>query len=339
MKFVDYVTITVRSGKGGAGAVSFRRAKYQPKGGPDGGDGGEGGSVTLVADSHLYTLLDHRYNRHHFAENGHPGSGNNRKGKDGEDILLKVPVGTVVKDTDSETVLGELLHNGDELVLAKGGRGGKGNDFFKSATNQTPRHAQPGEPGEELNITLELKLLADVGLVGFPNAGKSTLVSSLSAAKPKIADYPFTTLEPSLGVVAMDDFQSFVIADIPGIIEGAAEGKGLGIQFLKHIERNAVLLFLIPITSEDPAEEYRTLLAELASFNPEMMDKPRMVGLSKMDLVAVEEQKEAISEAKSALPEGVDVMAFSSVSRFGLDSLRHKLWGYVQKAHAFDDEV
>ena len=339
MKFVDYVTITVRSGKGGAGSVSFRRAKYQPKGGPDGGDGGEGGSVSLVADSHLYTLLDHRYNRHHFAENGHPGSGNNRKGKDGEDIVLKVPVGTVVKDTDSEALIGELLTDGDTLVLAKGGRGGKGNTFFKSATNQTPRHAQPGEPGEELNITLELKLLADVGLVGFPNEGKSTLVSSLSAARPKVADYPFTTLEPSLGVVAMDDFQSFVIADIPGIIEGAAEGKGLGIQFLKHIERNAVLLFLIPITSEDPGEEYRTLLRELESFNPDMMHKPRMVGLSKMDLVPADEYEEVVSDACSALPDGLDVMAFSSVSRSGLDALRHRLWEYVQQAHAFDDEV
>jgi len=336
MKFVDYVTITVRSGKGGAGAVSFRRAKYQPKGGPDGGDGGEGGSVSLVADSHLYTLLDHRYNRHHFAENGHSGSGNNKKGKDGQNIILKVPVGTVVKDTDTDAVIGELLENGDELVLAKGGRGGKGNDFFKSATNQTPRHAQPGEPGEELNITLELKLLADVGLVGFPNAGKSTLVSSLSAAKPKVADYPFTTLEPSLGVVAMDDYQSFVIADIPGIIEGAAEGKGLGIQFLKHIERNAVLLFLIPITTEDPGEEYRTLLSELESFNAEMLDKPRMVGLSKMDLIPSDEHKETIAEARSALPEGLDVMAFSSVSRHGLDALRHRLWEYVQQAHSFD---
>ena len=220
MKFVDYVTITVRSGKGGSGSVSFRREKFIPKGGPNGGDGGEGGSVTLVADTHLYTLLDHRYNRHHFAEDGFSGSSNNKKGKDGLDILLKVPVGTVVKDSDTDAVIGELLSAGETLLLAKGGRGGKGNTFFKSATNQTPRHAQPGEEGEERKITLELKLLADVGLVGFPNAGKSTLVSSISAARPKVADYPFTTLEPSLGVVAMEDFQSFVIADIPGIIEG-----------------------------------------------------------------------------------------------------------------------
>jgi GTP-binding protein len=336
MKFVDYVTITIRSGKGGSGSVSFRRAKYEPKGGPDGGDGGKGGSVSLVADSHLYTLLDHRYNRHHFAENGHSGSGNNRIGKDGEDIVLKVPVGTVVKNSDTDEVITELLNDGDSFVLAKGGRGGRGNTFFKSSTNQTPRHAQPGEPGEEYNITLELKLLADVGLVGFPNAGKSTLVSSLSAAKPKVADYPFTTLEPSLGVVAMDDFESFVIADIPGIIEGAAEGKGLGIQFLKHIERNAVLLFLIPVTSEDPGSEYETLLAELESFNADMLTKPRMIGLSKIDLIPPDEQKETIKEARSSFPDGIDVMGFSSVSRVGLDPLRHALWGYVQKAHTFD---
>lgn len=338
MKFVDYVTITVRSGKGGSGSVSFRREKYQPKGGPDGGDGGEGGSISLLADSHLYTLLDHRYNRHHFAENGHPGSGNNKKGRDGQDIVLKVPVGTVVKNTDTDTVLGELLEDGQSLVLAKGGRGGKGNTFFKSATNQTPRHAQPGEPGEELNITLELKLLADVGLVGFPNAGKSTLVSSLSAAKPKVADYPFTTLEPSLGVVAMEDFQSFVIADIPGIIEGAAEGKGLGIQFLKHIERNAVLLFLIPVTSEDPVAEYETLLAELESFNPDMLTKPRMIGLSKIDLIPADEQGTILEEARAGLPSGMHVMSFSSVARTGLDALKHALWDYVQKANSFDAE-
>lgn len=338
MKFVDYVTITVRSGKGGAGSVSFRREKYKPKGGPDGGDGGVGGSVSLVADTHLYTLLDHRYNRHHFAENGHSGGSNNKSGKDGQDIVLKVPVGTVVKDTDTDAFIGELLSAGDTLVLAKGGRGGKGNTFFKSATNQTPRHAQPGEEGEERNITLELKLLADVGLVGFPNAGKSTLVSSLSAARPKVADYPFTTLEPSLGVVAMEDFQSFVIADIPGIIEGAAEGKGLGIQFLKHIERNAVLLFLIPVTSEDPAAEYQTLLAELEAFNPDMLTKPRMVGLSKLDLLPPDEKDEAVQEFRDALPKVLEMLGFSSVARMGLDELKRALWTHVQRAHSFDSD-
>ncbi len=338
MKFVDYVTITVRSGKGGSGSVSFRREKYAPKGGPDGGDGGEGGSISLVADTHLYTLLDHRYNRHHFAENGHSGSSNNKTGRDGENIVLKVPVGTVVKDSDTGAFLGELLQEGDTLVLAKGGRGGKGNTFFKSATNQTPRHAQPGEPGEERNITFELKLLADVGLVGFPNAGKSTLVSSLSAARPKVADYPFTTLEPSLGVVSMEDFQSFVIADIPGIIEGAAEGKGLGIQFLKHIERNAVLLFLIPITSEDPAAEYATLLSELESFNPEMLKKPRMVGLSKIDLVPQDIMTEMLDDARGSLPDDLEVLAFSSVARMELEPLKRALWAHVQRAHSYDIE-
>ena len=338
MKFVDYVTITVRSGKGGSGSVSFRRAKYQPKGGPDGGDGGEGGTVRLIADSQLYTLLDHRYNRHHFAENGFPGSGNNKTGKDGQNIDLKVPVGTVVRDTDTGELIGELLAAGDELILAKGGRGGKGNSFFKTSTNQTPRHAQPGEPGEERNITLELKLLADVGLVGFPNAGKSTLVSSLSAARPKVADYPFTTLEPSLGVVAMEDFKSFVIADIPGIIEGASEGKGLGIQFLKHIERNAVLLFMIPVTSEDPVAEYTTLLGELEAFNPDMLDKPRMIGFSQIDLLPPDELKERIQEVRAGLPADIELLAFSSVSRKGLDELRHALWQHVQEAHSYDDE-
>ncbi|MDA0875631.1 MAG: GTPase ObgE [Bacteroidetes bacterium] len=337
MKFVDYVTITVRSGKGGPGSVSLRRAKYEPKGGPDGGDGGDGGSVRLVADAHLYTLLDHRYNRHHFAESGHSGSSNNKKGKDGQDIQLKVPVGTVIRDTDTDEVIGELLVAGEELVLAKGGRGGKGNTFFKTSTNQTPRHAQPGEPAQERNITLELKLLADVGLVGFPNAGKSTLVSSLSAARPKIADYPFTTLEPSLGVVGMEDFKSFVIADIPGIIEGASEGKGLGLQFLKHIERNAVLLFMIPSTSEDPAGEYATLLAELEAFNPDMLNKPRLVGLSKIDLLPPDEQADWVADVRQSLPADVPMRAFSSVARTGLDELRHVLWEYVQAAHAFDE--
>ena len=338
MKFVDYVTITVRSGKGGAGAVSFRRAKYVPKGGPDGGDGGDGGTVRLLADSHLYTLLDHRYNRHHYAENGHSGGSNNKKGKDGQDITLRVPVGTVVRNTDTEELITEMLTDGEEFVLAPGGRGGKGNDFFKSATHQTPRHAQPGEPGVEINITLELKLLADVGLVGFPNAGKSTLVSSLSAARPKVADYPFTTLEPSLGVVAMDDFQSFVIADIPGIIEGASEGKGLGIQFLKHIERNAVLLFLIPTTSEDVASEYATLLGELEAFNPDMLTKPRMLGISKTDLLPADELAERMKEIRSELPSDVQCLAFSSVSRKGLDELRHALWAHVQSSRSFDTE-
>lgn len=334
MKFVDYVTITVRSGKGGAGSVAFRRAKYEPRGGPWGGDGGQGGSVILEANPQLYTLLDLRYNRHHFAQAGEPGSKNHRQGKDGENIVLGVPPGTVVRDTDTDEVIGELKEPGDRLVLVQGGRGGKGNAFFKSATNQAPRHAQQGEPGEERNITLELKLLADVGLVGFPNAGKSTLVSSLSAAQPKIADYPFTTLEPSLGVVYVGEYESFVIADIPGIIEGAHEGKGLGIRFLKHIERNAVLLFVIPITTEDAGKEYETLLEELRAFNPHLLDKPRVVALSKMDLLPTTERPAWEAEARSHLPENIELYAISSVAQVGLDQLKRALWTHVQQAQA-----
>lgn len=337
MKFVDYVTVTVRSGKGGAGRVSFRREKYEPMGGPDGGDGGLGGSVTLVADSALYTLLDHRYNRHQFAENGGNGSGSKKKGKDGDNILLRVPVGTLVRDTDTGERLGELLVEGERLHLAKGGRGGMGNTFFKSSTNRSPRHAQPGEPGEERNVTLELKLLADVGLVGFPNVGKSTLVASLSAARPKVADYPFTTLVPSLGVVSLDDFESFVIADIPGIIEGAHEGKGLGIQFLKHIERNAVLLFMIPVTSEDFAADFKTLRGELEAFNDQILQKPQIVGVSKLDLVAPDEKKAVLAEIRSSLGADTEVIAFSAVSRKGLEELKRALWIHVQRARSFGE--
>lgn len=331
MKFVDYVTITVRSGRGGSGAVAFRREKYEPKGGPAGGDGGSGGSVILVGEDNLYTLLDLRYNRHHFAESGHPGAGANKKGKDGEDIVLRVPPGTVARQTESGDVIGEIKEDGDRLVLVRGGRGGKGNAFFKSSTNQAPRHAQPGEPGEEQEVTLELKLLADVGLVGLPNAGKSTLVSTLSAAKPKVADYPFTTLEPSLGVVYVGDYQSFVMADIPGIIEGAHEGRGLGIQFLKHIERNAVLLFLVPIDSKDLAGEYETLVNELRSFKPELLEKPRIVGLSKIDLLPEEERDLLPEVVADEFPEGVELFPISSVANAGIERLKHRLWSEIQR--------
>ncbi|MFQ5569067.1 MAG: GTPase ObgE [Rhodothermales bacterium] len=339
MKFVDYVTITVRSGKGGAGSVAFRREKYEPKGGPAGGDGGNGASVILEADANLYTLLDLRYNRHHFAPNGQPGAGNNKTGKDGEDIILRVPPGTVARLTDTEEVVGEVLQPGDRIVLVKGGRGGKGNTFFKSPTNQTPRYAQPGEPGEEKNIVLELKLLADVGLVGFPNAGKSTLVASLSAARPKIADYPFTTLQPSLGVVYIGDYESFVIADIPGIIEGAHTGKGLGIQFLKHIERNAVLLFVIPVTTEDFAGEYETLINELQAFNPEMLYKPRMIALSKIDILPEEERRALPEKARNAFPSDVQVFPISAVAHMGLPHLKQALWQRVRRERAEQTEV
>lgn len=337
MKFVDYVTITVRSGKGGSGSVSFRREKYAPKGGPDGGDGGSGGSVVLRADAHLSTLLDLRYNRHHFSENGHKGSGANKTGKDGQDIVLRVPAGTLVRNKDTDEVLGELLTSDSSITVAKGGRGGKGNTFFKSATRQAPRFSQDGEPGEEKNISLELKLLADVGLVGFPNAGKSTLVATLSAARPKIADYPFTTLVPSLGVVRVADFQSFVIADIPGIIEGAHEGKGLGVRFLRHIERNAMLLFMIPVTSEDVVGEYTTLLGELESFNARMLEKPRAVALTKMDLIPPDERTQATEEIRQALDKEIEMMAISSVAHLGLEELRMHLWERVSKIQSYGE--
>ncbi len=332
MKFVDYVTITARSGHGGAGAVAFRREKYEPKGGPAGGDGGDGGSVILVGDENLYTLLDLRYNRHHFAASGGAGAGNNRKGKDGEDIVLRVPPGTVVRATDTDEAIGEIAQPGDRLVLVQGGRGGKGNTFFKSSTNQAPRHAQPGEPGDEKAVTLELKLLADVGLVGLPNAGKSTLISSMSAAKPKIADYPFTTLAPSLGVIYVGDYQSFVMADIPGIIEGAHEGKGLGLQFLKHIERNAVLLFVVPIDSKDLAGEYETLLGELRSYGEELLEKPRVVALSKVDLLPPEERELLPDVVGENFPEDVELFPISSVAGIGLDALRHRLWALTRQS-------
>ena len=347
MKFVDYVTITVRSGKGGAGAVAFRRAKFEPRGGPNGGDGGQGGSVILEADPQLYTLLDLRYNRHHFAKNGQSGSGSNKKGKDADDIVLRVPVGTVAKVGETEALIGELTEPGERLVLAQGGRGGKGNAHFKTATRQAPRFAQPGEEGEERDVTLELKLLADVGLVGFPNAGKSTLVASISAAKPKIADYPFTTLEPALGVVSVEAYQSFVIADIPGIIEGAHEGKGLGTRFLKHIERNAVLLFVIPATSDAPGEEYDTLLGELQAFNADLLYKPRLVALSKIDLLAEDERAEKLQELRasfgsdpaSSAGQAVRVLPISAVARKGLEELKRVLWVEIQAERGLEEEA
>ena len=326
MRFVDYATIVVRSGSGGAGCVAFRREKFAPKGGPSGGDGGKGGSVLIEADAQLYTLLDLRYNRHHFAPQGRPGEGSNRTGKDGVDIVLRVPKGTTARRTEDEVLLGEVVDAGDQLFLVSGGRGGKGNAFFKSATRQVPRYAQPGEPGEELKITLELKMLADVGLVGFPNAGKSTLVATVSAARPKIADYPFTTLAPSPGVVRVGEYASFVIADIPGIIEGASTGKGLGIRFLKHIERNAVLLLVIPVTSEDPLGEYHTLLGELCAYDPAMQYKPRLVGFSKADLLPVSERTEWLKNMRAVFPGDIDALLFSSAAHYGLESLKQGLW-------------
>jgi len=332
MKFVDYVTITVRSGKGGAGSAHFRRAKFEPKGGPDGGDGGAGGSVVLEGDPQLYTLLDLRYNRHHFAPHGEPGAGANKTGKSGDDIVLRVPLGTVARDAATGAVLGEITAAGERVVLAKGGRGGLGNTHFKTSTNQAPRYAQPGEPGEEREVVLELKLLADVGLVGFPNAGKSTLIAALSAARPKIADYPFTTLEPNLGMVYLGDWRSFVMADIPGLIEGASEGKGLGHRFLKHVERNAVLLFVVPADAEAPGAQYATLLAELAAFSPELADKPRLVALTKTDLVPPDLLDAWVAEARAQFPAGVVVLPVSAVAQKGLEPLKETLWREVQRA-------
>ncbi len=331
MKFVDYVTLSVRSGKGGAGERTFRREKYEPMGGPNGGDGGDGGSVILTGDSRLYTLLDLRYNRHHYAEDGKRGGSMNKTGKSGDDIVLNVPTGTVVRDANTDELIGEVLEDGDTLLLAKGGLGGKGNWHFRSPTRQAPQYAQPGLPGEEREVQLELKLLADVGLVGFPNAGKSTLVSSLSAARPKIADYPFTTLAPSLGVVGVDGWQSFVIADIPGIVEGASEGKGLGHRFLKHIERNAVLLFVVSAEQEDAGSVYDTLLAELEAFEPDLLDKPRAIAVSKMDLWPADTRDDFIAEVKATLPDDLEVYPISSVAQIGLDELKRGLWSTIQK--------
>ena len=334
MKFVDYVTITVRSGKGGAGSAHFRREKFEPKGGPDGGDGGQGGSVVVEGDPALYTLLDLRYNRHHFAQSGEPGGGSGKSGKAGDDIVLRVPLGSTIKDAETGEVLGDIVHEGDRVVLAQGGRGGLGNTHFKSSTNQAPRYAQPGEPGEERDVILELKLLADVGLVGFPNAGKSTLVSSLSAAKPKIADYPFTTLEPNLGMVYLGDWRSFVVADIPGLIEGASEGRGLGHQFLKHVERNAVLLFCVAADAEAPGARYQTLLDELEAFSPHLMAKPRLVALTKMDIVGPDLADEWVAQARASFPDDVEVIPVSAVSRTGLDRLKERLWSFVEAERA-----
>lgn len=339
MKFVDYVTITVRSGKGGAGSAHFRREKFEPKGGPDGGDGGAGGSVLLEGDDNLYTLLDLRYNRHHFAQSGEPGGGSGKSGKSGDDIVLRVPLGTVARDSETGEILAEIVEQGQRAPLAQGGRGGLGNTHFKSSTNQAPRYAQPGEPGEEREVTLELKLLADVGLVGFPNAGKSTLVSALSAAKPKVADYPFTTLEPNLGMVYLGDWRSFVVADIPGLIEGASEGRGLGHQFLKHVERNAVLLFCVAADAEDPGARYQTLLDELQAFSPHLMAKPRLVALTKMDLVGPELADAWVEEARTGFPDDVEVLPISAVAQRGLDRLKERLWSFVEVEREGDDEA
>lgn len=323
--FIDYVKILCRSGKGGAGSRHFHRAKYVPKGGPDGGDGGRGGHIILKGNRNMWTLLPLRYRRHIFAENGQAGSEGRSFGKDGKDIVVDVPCGTVVFDAETGEFLCEVTDDGEEVKLLRGGRGGLGNWHFKSATNQAPRYAQPGEPAIEKSVILELKLLADVGLVGFPNAGKSTLLSAVSEARPKIADYPFTTMEPQLGIVSYRGGRSFVMADIPGIIEGASEGKGLGLRFLRHIERNAVLLFMVPADADDIDEQYAILLRELEQFNPQLMDKPRVLAISKSDML----DDELIAEIEQTLPEGVPHVFISSVTGMGISELKDLLWGEI----------
>lgn len=312
----------MRSGKGGAGSRHFHRAKYVPKGGPDGGDGGRGGHIILKGNRHMWTLLPLRYRRHVFATNGQSGGENRSSGKDGEDQIIEVPVGTTVFDAETGDFLCEVTEDGEEIKLLRGGKGGLGNWHFATATNRAPRYAQPGQPSIEKAVVLELKLLGDVGLVGFPNAGKSTLLSAISAAKPKIADYPFTTMEPSLGIVDYRGDRSFVMADIPGIIEGASEGKGLGLRFLRHIERNAVLLFMVPADSDDILKDYEILLNELKEFNPELADKSRVLAISKSDMLDDELRDELAKE----LPEGVPAVFISAVTGEGLTELKDLLW-------------
>lgn len=323
--FVDYVKIYVASGKGGKGSTHLHREKFIEKGGPDGGDGGRGGHVYIKGNKNLWTLFHLKFVRHVKAGHGGDGGGSRSTGADGEDKYLEVPLGTVVKDKETGEVLFEITEHDEVKILAKGGKGGLGNWHFRSSTNQTPRYSQPGMPIQEVDIVLELKVLADVGLVGFPNAGKSTLLSVLTSAKPKIADYPFTTLKPNLGIVAYRDFQSFVMADIPGIIEGAAEGKGLGHYFLRHIERNSTLLFLVPADAADIKKEYEILLDELRRYNPEMLDKDRLIVVSKSDMLDEELKIELKAELDIAF-KGIPYMFISSVAQQGLQELKDKLW-------------
>ncbi|MGD8277396.1 MAG: GTPase ObgE [Gemmatimonadota bacterium] len=329
--FVDQAIIEVVAGTGGSGAEAFRRESGVPMGGPAGGDGGDGGSVILVADTQLATLLDFRYKQHYRAERGQHGQGKNRTGRKGEDLVLRVPVGTAVVDDDHGDPLGELLEDGERLVIAKGGRGGRGNAAFATATNRAPRRWEPGEEGEERRIRLELRLIADVGLVGQPNAGKSTFLAAVSAATPKIADYPFTTLVPNLGVVQLSGHRTFVVADIPGIIEGAHEGRGLGLRFLRHIERTRTLAFLIPIDSDDCQQEYDLLREEVRSYSPELAGKPHCVILTKRDLIGPEDGLPAV-----AAPDAWGTFAISAVARHGLDGLLEALWTQVRLAGEAD---
>jgi GTP-binding protein len=323
--FIDYVKINARSGAGGAGSLHFRREKHVEKGGPDGGDGGRGGHVILKGNSQLWTLLHLKYTKHIKAFDGKAGEGGRRTGAIGKDIILEVPLGTIAKNAETGEQLFEITEDGQEVILLKGGRGGMGNDHFKSSTNQTPQHAQPGEPGLEEWIILELKVLADVGLVGFPNAGKSTLLSVVSAARPEIADYPFTTLVPNLGVVSYRDYKSFVMADIPGIIEGASQGKGLGLRFLRHIERNSILLFIVPADSQDISAEYETLLQELRVYNPALLDKSRILAISKADVLSDSEK----TTLQSQLPDTIPHLLISAITQEGIERLKDMIWEQI----------
>ena len=320
--FIDYVKINARSGAGGAGSVHFRREKHVAKGGPDGGDGGRGGHVILRGNTQQWTLLHLKYTKHVRAEAGKRGEGGRRAGAQGKDIILDVPLGTIARYAETGEQIAEITEEGQEVILLPGGRGGFGNDHFKTPTQQTPQHAQPGEEEREAWIVLELKVLADVGLVGFPNAGKSTLLSVVSAARPEIADYPFTTLTPNLGVVAYRDYRSFVMADIPGIIEGASQGKGLGLRFLRHIERNSLLLFMIPADSEDIGAEYKTLLNELLQYNPSLLDKQRLIAISKIDLTETSDRKKLTKN----LPADVPTLFISAITQEGIEQLKDTIW-------------
>ncbi len=336
MKFVDSASIFVQAGDGGKGCVSFRREKFVPKGGPDGGDGGRGGHVWLRTNRQLTTLLDFKYKKKYIAVRGVHGQGARKTGRDGADIIIAVPCGTIVRNGETNEIIADLTGEDQEIMIARGGKGGRGNQHFATPTRQAPRYAEPGQKGELMTLNMELKLMADVGLVGFPNAGKSTLISVISAAKPKIADYPFTTLVPNLGIVRYEDYKSFVMADIPGIIEGAAEGKGLGLQFLRHIERTKILAILISADSPDIADEYRTILGELEKFEPALLDKPRIVVVTKMD-IASEELEIPVLE------EGVKVLSISAVSGHGLKELKDELWrevsGRIRAAEPQDENV
>lgn len=326
--FIDYVEIEVISGKGGDGRISFRREKFIPKGGPDGGDGGRGGNIIVHADENITTLLDYRYRRKYKAESGRPGGGALKSGRSGKDVILRVPVGTIIRDIEADQILVDLDKKGLEVAIAPGGKGGKGNDHFKSSTNQTPREATPGSPGVQLKLALELKLLADVGLVGYPNAGKSTLLSRVSAARPKIADYPFTTLVPNLGIVRLRDFKSFVMADIPGIIEGASEGKGLGLQFLRHIQRTAILIFIVDGFAGEIEQTFGNLFAELKKYDPDLVDRKIVRVINKIDII----DSERLTELESEFP---DSLFISAVSGEGVETLLHRL----EKALEGTDEI